>query len=141
MNRGILVLVIGVISFVVRAVAQSSGNAAWVGIWNAHLDGVPTGTLTLATDTGELEGTVVLDMISCENGVPHVIVRDPHALIEPHVDHDTLSFQVRINRRDGQVAMARFTVTRTGVDQASIHCLDCGGDAPVVKLVKEDSTQ
>jgi hypothetical protein len=117
-------------------IAQPPKAADWIGIWNADLNGQPTGTLTLADDTGRLGGTVVLDMVSREGGTPHVIVSDAHVLIGPHVDGNTLTFQVKIKRPDGSISLADFAVIYLSADQASIHCTNCGSNAPVVGLVK-----
>jgi hypothetical protein len=121
---------------VVVASAQPPSNTDWIGIWHADMDGQPTGTLTLATDTGELGGTVVLDIVSREGGMPHVIASDPHVLLSPHVDGNRLTFQVRIKRLDGSVSLANFAVTRSSIDQASLHCTNCGINAPVVGLIR-----
>ena len=119
------------------AMARASTNDDWVGIWNAHVDGQPTGTLTLAADTGELGGTVVLGMVCCEGkDHPHVIAREPHVLMSPRTNGNTLSFQVRMKRPDGMMEVSSFTVTLTSPGKANIHCVDCGPDAPVVALTK-----
>lgn len=137
MKRGILVLTFVALTAGVSAMGQSPVNGEWVGVWHTHVEGMPTGALTLATDTGQLGGTVVLDIVSREGGTPHVIVSDPHVLIGPRVEGGTLSFQVKLNRRDGSVVMAQFAVTHTGADKADIHCLNCGSNAPVVGLVRD----
>jgi hypothetical protein len=120
----------------VGASAQSTADARWVGIWNADVNGLPTSTLTLATDTGELGGTMVLDMVSDEGGTPHVIASDPHVLINPHVDGGTLSFHVKMQKPDGSVVTRDFTVALASPGNANFHCVNCGADAPVVHLVK-----
>jgi hypothetical protein len=117
------------------APAQGASND-WVGIWHANTAGKPTGTLTLATDTGALGGTVVLDIISDEGGEPHVIAAEPHVLINPQAAGDRLTFQVKMQRLDGGSAVASFEVKRTAADKATIRCTTCGGDAPAVELVK-----
>jgi hypothetical protein len=112
-----------------------------VGIWHAEVDGKPSSTLTLGNDTGELGGTVVLDMVSREGGAPHVIASEPHVLMNLHADSNTLSFQVRIQRPDGVSLVASFIVARTPSGKATIHCTTCGPDAPVVELVKESGQE
>jgi hypothetical protein len=111
-------------------------NEDWVGIWHANAGGQPTGALTLATDTGVLGGTVVLDIICCEGETPHVIASDPHVLINPQVAGNMLTFQVKMRRPNGGSVDASFEVKRTAADKATIHCTTCGSDAPVVELVK-----
>ena len=119
------------------AFGQSPATADWVGIWHAHPDGLPTGTLTLATDTGELGGTMVLDVISHEGGRTHVAAAEPHVLLHPRVNGNTLSFEVKTMRR-GVLAPANFTVTRTAPGQATIHCDNCGADSPGIALTRDE---
>lgn len=119
------------------APAQSTSNADWTGIWHADVAGQPTGTLTLATDTGELGGTVVLDIISDRSGTPQVIASDPHVLVNPRVSGNTLSFQVKMQKPDGTIVAHGFTVTLTAPRKANFHCVTCGADAPFVELTKD----
>jgi hypothetical protein len=126
-----------VLAIAVCAVAKAqTANEDWVGIWHANAGGQPTGALTLATDSGALGGTVVLDMVRDEGGQPHVIASDPHVLLNPAVAGNTLTFQVKMHRPDGKNVVARFEVKRTAADKATIHCITCGSDAPVVDMVK-----
>ena len=118
------------------AVAQTTAGENWVGIWHANVAGQPTGTLTLATDTGELGGTVVLDMVNGKGGTSHVIASEPHVLLNPLAAGNTLTFQVKVHRPDGAIVVTNFEVKRTAPDKATIHCVSCGADAPVVELVK-----
>ncbi len=114
--------------------AEPAGKTGWIGVWHAELDGQPGTTLTLADDTGELGGTLVMNMVSREGGQPHVIATDPHVLVAPRLNGNTLAFSVkRIHRTDEP---AQFTVVLTGDGKAEIHCLTCGSDAPVVELVR-----
>jgi len=110
------------------------GSNAWIGVWHAELDGRPGTTLTLADDTGELGGTLVMYMVSREGGQPHVVATDPHVLVAPRLDGDTLTFSVKRMHRTDQPA--QFSVVLTASGTAKIHCLNCGADAPVVELVK-----
>ena len=118
------------------APAQSPQSEEWVGVWHASVAGRPTDTLTLATDTGELGGTVVLDMIGNEDGTPRVIASDPHVLLSPRVNGSTLSFQVKMQKPDGTIVLPSFSVTLTSPRKANIHCTSCVG-APVVELTKD----
>ncbi len=135
MNRKPFVLAVLTIALCVTMRAQTA-NENWVGIWHANAGGQPTGTLTLATDTGALGGTVVLDILCCEGETPHVIASEPHVLLDPAVAGNTLTFQVKMRRPDGGSVVASFEVKRTAADKATIHCTTCGSDAPVVELVK-----
>lgn len=123
------------IALCATAKAQTTSDA-WVGIWHANVGDKPTAALTLATDTGALGGTFVLDIISDEGGQPHVIAAEPHVLLNPKVAGDLLTFQVKMRHQDGGSVVASFEVKRTAANKATIHCTDCGEDAPVVALVK-----
>jgi hypothetical protein len=116
--------------------AESNGNAAWVGVWRGELDGQPSVTLTLAEDTGELGGTVVLGMFGNDNGIVRVIASVPHVLLHPRLEGNTLAFQVKRNTASNE--LLNFAVTLGSSGKAHIHCLNCGPDtdAPVVELVK-----
>ena len=132
-----MLLFLALVACPVCAASQPSTNTTWVGIWNAHVDGKPTATLTLAADTGQLGGTVVLDMVSNEGGTPHVIASEPHVLINPRLDNNSLAFEVKMKRPDGALVVASFIVTQTPDDKAHIHCVTCGPDAPTVELSRE----
>jgi hypothetical protein len=49
----------------------------------------------------------------------------------------TLSFEVKGQRSGSSTTMA-FAVEETSSSRATIHCLSCGEDAPVVQLEKQD---
>jgi hypothetical protein len=113
--------------------AQGSGNASWVGVWQGELNGVPSEMLTLADDTGDLGGTVVLKGISREGGTPHVVVSETHVLMHPHVDGNILSFQVKRSKDSQDI---RIEVKFIDGEKAQLRCLDCGPDSPTSELVK-----
>ena len=136
MKHKMLALTLMTVSACSMARAQTASNVDWTGIWHAEVDGQPTDTLTLATDTGALGGTVVLDMVSLEGGTPHVIESEPHVLMNLKADGSTLNFQVKMKRPSGTNVVASFTVTSTSVDKANIHCTSCGPEALVVELVR-----
>jgi hypothetical protein len=116
--------------------AQGSSNADWVGVWQGELDGQPSVILTLAQDNGPVEGTVVLNGISRDGGPAHIAVHETHVLMHPRIDGNTLSFQLkRIHDSD---PLMDFTVTRAGGTNAVIHCSNCGKDAPVAPITKQD---
>jgi hypothetical protein len=117
--------------------AQNSSNADWVGVWQGELNGQPSVILTLAQDNGPLEGTVVLNGIRQEAGqAPHIVVRQSHVLMHPRIDGNTLSFQLK--RAHGSDPLMDFTVTRADGGNAVIHCSNCGKDAPVAPITKQD---
>lgn len=133
MKNAMKVLTISMLALA-SAAAQPAGVTDWIGVWHAELDGQPGTTLTLADDTGELGGTLVMNMVSREGGQPHVIATDPHVLIAPRVNGDTLTFSVKRMHRTDQPA--QFSVVLVGDGKAKAHCLTCGADAPVVELVR-----
>jgi hypothetical protein len=89
--------------------------------------------LTLADDGGELGGTIVLNGVSREGGSPYVVTSEPHVLAHPHLDVDTLSFQVTRTRDSHVVHM---TITLGANEKVLLRCPDCGPDSPVTELVK-----
>lgn len=126
-------------AFLVAATAlttQSSSPPDWVGVWQGELDGMPSVILTLAQDGGTLVGTLVLNIISRDGGSPHIIGHEPHSLIQPQFDGARLSF--RAKRIDGSSVPMNFSVELTSRGRAQIHCLNCGTDAPVVAIAKQD---
>ena len=118
------------------AAAQSDSDSGWVGVWQGELSGQPSVILTLAEDTGALEGTLVLNIISREDGRARVVAREPHVLVRPSLDGRTLSFQLK--RLDPSSPTMDFTVTLAAKGTAKIHCMNCGEDAPVVEITRED---
>ena len=119
-----------------RAAAQPNSDAGWVGVWQGELDGQPSVILTLAEDTGTLEGTLVLNIVTRDGGQPHIVARQPHVVVRPRIDGNRLSFQLK--RLKASSPMMDFTVTLTTDRSARIHCLNCGDDAPVVEMTKQD---
>jgi hypothetical protein len=118
---------------VYAAGAQTSNGSAWVGVWQAELDGQPSAILTLADDTGTLEGTLVLNGISRANGTPHIAVYETHVLVYPKLNGSTLSFSVK-----GRRGPMDFSVEQMSGITAKMHCLNCGSDAPVVEMKKQN---
>jgi hypothetical protein len=100
------------------------------GIWRATLDGVPSITLTLADDTGELGGTIVFYTV--DGNTRRMVSIEPHTLLHPTFDDNTLAFQIR--RPDA--SLLSFTVVFTGHTKAQILCLNCG-DNPTDTLTKD----
>lgn len=139
MKHKMVIAIVIAAAVCVMATSQSPAKQNWVGIWRAHVDGLPTDTLALATDTGALGGTIVLDMVSQERGRPHVIASEAHVLLHPRVKGNMLSFQIKMTRPDGRTALRSFTVTRTSPENANIHCASCGPSTPEVELTRNPS--
>lgn len=137
MKRVFVIVALTAAAACINLFAQPPAKDNWIGIWHAHVNGRPTDTLTLASDPGKLGGTIVLDMVSEDSGSPRVIASDPHLLMNPHLNGETLSFQVRMKMRDGKPALRNFTATLLSQDKADVHCLNCGADAPVVEFTRD----
>lgn len=115
---------------------QSSTPSNWTGVWQGELDGLPSVVLTLATDSGQLQGTLVLNGINNNSGSSHISVREAHVLLHPALNGNSLSFAVK--RQRGAGTTMEFTVEQTSGNSAKIHCLNCGDDAPIVEITKQD---
>jgi len=113
--------------------AQPNSNSNWTGVWQGELEGLPSVILTLATDDGSLQGTLVLNGINTDDGGPHIAVRETHSLLQPKLNGSTLSFGVK-----GLRGSMSFIVEQTSNTTAKIHCLSCGSDAPTVEITKAD---
>jgi hypothetical protein len=114
------------------AAAQTTGHPQWDGVWQSQLDGQTGAILTLAEDAGALGGTLVLNMVVKDGGPSRVAFSEPHVLVNPRVEGNTLSFDVR--RAKAPAVLANFTVTLTPEGKARIHCTNCGSDAPTVDM-------
>ena len=132
MKRRILAAAFLTSALVCGLAAEPTGPAEWTGVWQGELDGQPSVTLTLANDTGQLGGTLVLNIIEREDGGARIRAREPHVLVHPQLDGNTLSFGVR--KIDGSSDLLNFTVALTPDGKARIHCTNCGADAPTVDM-------
>jgi hypothetical protein len=129
-----LSLAIVLFAFEPTAPSETGHNSQWIGMWQAQLDGQPGVILTLGDDTGQLAGAVVFNLVSREGGQAHVIGHDAHVLMNPRVDGDTLHFQV-VRRGDNR--LLEMTVRMTAEGAAKFKCQNCGDDALVVDIVRE----
>lgn len=132
MKRCVVGFVLAAATAAGGAIAQAQYNAEWLGVWHGELDGQPSVVLTLADDTGALSGTVVLNIIEKEDGAAHVVATEPHTLMKPHVEGEVLTFQFKKPGGD----LLDFAVKRTADGEATIHCENCGADAPTVGLAR-----
>jgi hypothetical protein len=107
-------------------------NQRWVGVWQGELDGVPGVTVTLGNDNGDLEGTIVFNVVARDGGPAQVIGHDAHVLIRVRLEEDTLAFQV-IRFRDGKDL--HLTMRLKGDHRAQLECADCGGP-PATELMR-----
>jgi hypothetical protein len=113
-------------------IAQSSKPSP-LGVWQGTLDGLPSVILTLANDSGEIGGTVVFYAI---NGDSHkILFIEPHTLLHPKLEGDTLSFQIKFG--GDRTGLARVTVLFSPDNKAQLRCLDCGPDSPTSELTRQ----
>jgi hypothetical protein len=132
MNWKTMVLIGCIVCSASRCRAQAFLESDWKGIWQAELDGQPSVTLTLADDAGKLAGTVVFSRFGHDEGRARILGQEPHLLLGVRVSDRTLMFQFKSPDR----RLLDVTVARTAPDQATIHCENCGADAPIVNLVR-----
>jgi hypothetical protein len=131
-NKIIIAVACVAIAAACAALAEPPDRTQWIGVWQGRLDGQPSVTLTLADDTGELDGTLVLNIIEKQDGQARIADIEPHVLVQPHLDGNVLSFGVR--KIDGSSDLLNFTVGLTPEGKARIHCTNCGADAPTVDM-------
>lgn len=125
MKLKVFVLVTGVFVLQCALAAQTSNARQWVGVWEGQLDGKPGVTVTLGNDAGDLQGTIVFNVVTRDNGEqPHVIGHDAHVLTHVSLDDRTLAFHVI---RLGDARELHLTMRMTDNNRAVLECADCGG--------------
>ena len=107
-----------------RLPAQNKPLEQWVGVWEGRLDNQPGVTVTLGRDTGNLQGTIVFNVVARDNGMARVIGHDAHVLTHVNVNGANLAFHVI---RHGDSRELHLTMERTADNQAVLECADCGG--------------
>jgi hypothetical protein len=117
--------------FAQTMVQPQKANERWIGMWQGQLDGQPGVILTLAERNGQLDGTVVFNIV-IRQPQPHVAASQPQMLQSTIIDGDTLHFQVRAfqDRPDLQ-----YDMKATGDGTAHLKCLNCDG-SPEADLVR-----
>jgi hypothetical protein len=121
------VLVLATVFFVFQDSlgAQPGNSSRWVGVWEGQLEGKPGVTVTLGLDAGDLQGTIVFNVVARENGEePRVIGHDAHTLTHVNRNDDGLAFRVI---RLGDSRELHLTMKLIGDDKATLQCMDCGG--------------
>ena len=104
----------------------------WTGVWQGTLDGVPAVTLTLADDAGEANGTIVFHAIKNENGHAYSFSTEPHTLIHPRVEGNTLSFQVI--RGNGSAEVLNMSAELNNDGNIQFACVNCGPEGTKAEL-------
>jgi hypothetical protein len=125
MKLKIFVLATGLFVFQHALEGQTGNFVQWVGVWEGQLDGKPGVTVTLGRDSGDLEGTIVFNVVARDNGEePHVIGHDAHVLTHANLSGSTLAFHVI---RMGDARELHLTMRMTDSDKAVLECADRGG--------------
>jgi hypothetical protein len=104
----------------------------WTGVWQANLGGVPSVTLTLADDAGEANGTIVFHAIKNDHGHAYSFSTEPHTLIHPQIDGDTLSFQVV--RGNGSKEVLNMAVEFKQDGNLHFSCSNCGPEGTKAEM-------
>ncbi len=104
----------------------------WTGVWQGTLDGVPAVILTLANDAGEANGTIVFHAIKNKNGHAYSFSTEPHTLIHPRVEGNTLSFQVI--RGNGSAEVLNMSVELNKDGNIQFTCPNCGHEGSKAEL-------
>ena len=114
--------------------SRTANDPPSIGLRQGLLGGHPSVTLALVRATGELDGTVVLRIITRDSGQPHTAEREPHIVIRPRCDQKSLSFQLK--SIDGSSGPMNFTVRLASAGKANTLCENCGPDAPEAESAK-----
>lgn len=70
------------------------------------------------------------------NGDSHkILFIEPHTLLHPKLEGDTLSFQIKFG--GDRTGLARVTVLFSPDNKAQLRCLDCGPDSPTSELTRQ----
>jgi hypothetical protein len=119
-----------------QAAAQSIDkpfiHPKWTGVWQANLDGVPAVILTLANDAGEANGTIVFHAIKKQDGHAFSFSTEPHTLIHPQMQDDTLSFQVV--RGNGSAEVLNMSAQLRNDGSIAFTCSNCGPQGSKAEL-------
>jgi hypothetical protein len=128
---GLSIMLGAAVSFAQVLIQPQKVNERWIGMWQGQLDGQPGVILTLAERNGQLDGTVVFNIV-VRQPQPHVAASEPQMLQSTSIDGDTLHFRVRVfqDRPDLQ-----YDVKTTGDGTAHLKCLNCDG-SPETDLVR-----
>jgi hypothetical protein len=134
MKERLFAMVCGSMMLATAAGAASPSNGTWTGVWQAKLDGQPAVELTLADDAGDVGGTIVFHIVLKDGGAPRVASTEPHTLINPHVEGDTLTFQVI--RGNGSHEVLDMSAKRMIDGKIDFRCSNCGAEGTQAELEK-----
>jgi hypothetical protein len=134
MRKQFLAITCSAMMLATAAGAAPSNSTQWTGVWQAKLDGQPAVELTLADDAGDVNGTIVFHIVLKKDGPAHVGSTEPHTMINPHVDGNTLKFQVI--RGNGSHEVLDMSVKKMADDKMDFHCSNCGATGTQAELEK-----
>ncbi len=106
----------------------------WSGVWQGDLGGIPAVTLTLADDAGAANGTIVFHLILKTNDHPYSASTEPHTLIEPHIDGDTMRFQVKRGNGSNEILNMSAELQEDGNMQFT--CSNCSREGTKAELIR-----
>ncbi|HEY3628706.1 MAG TPA: hypothetical protein VGL00_20625 [Terracidiphilus sp.] len=125
MKRRMFLLVLSAMAMSSSLPAQTDGYEQWVGVWEGQLEGQPGVTVTLGRDGGDVQGTIVFNVVARGQGEqPHVIGHDAHVLTHVDLNGTTLAFHV-VRLGDGRELHLEMRLGNDG--KAVLECADCGG--------------
>jgi hypothetical protein len=99
---------------------SAASNARWVGVWEGQTKDLPGLTVTLGDDSGAVGGTMVNNVM--RDGV--IVWHMAHVLLHPHVDGNTLSFEVKDDRNPSE--LLEMSMQLAGESGARLLCPKCG---------------
>jgi len=127
-------------------VGQAKGTThEWAGVWEITDPSKPGGMVTLADDSGSLQGTITFNVKDRDTGKRIAI--EVRSLVNPHIEGDAVVFQVRgilkphlQGETDTDTAadteLAKMKLEPAGAGKASMVCANCGNTAPIA-MAKE----
>lgn len=131
---------------ITQSTASQPVRSSFAGTWTGEMNGLPGMKLTIANAGETISGTVVFNMQKRNNvDAPwHVAGEYKAAILLPHVDNKTLTFEVQQHTCDGCRELgpnARFRMKLTGPDEARLWKLEDGNDSRGYKLVRTEAEQ
>lgn len=145
-----LAFVLGSMALIASTAACAQTKATthnWTGVWHVQETNKPGIVITLADDGGSLTGTIVFDVWKQQTN--EHIATEPRAVVNPHLEGNTLAFQVRRILKphlkgdpsgpedaSSDTDIVDMTLVPTKDGKATLTCLNCGGNAPT-ELVKQ----
>lgn len=126
MRSGILMMAMGAMALACGVAAQPTDAKQWVGVWRGDLEGQPGVIVTLGSDAGDIEGTIVFNVVARDGGEAHVIGHDAHVMTHIQANDGAIQFQV-IRHSDGRDMHLTLRLKEDGA--AQLECGDCGGPA------------